>query len=91
MTFFGLQVPQKAYTADFTVCRALLRPGRGYKEAVHSFEPYEQVQEPYPEEREALTSFLSRAREQGMPTLLFVNNRLEGNAPGTIAAIVGGV
>ena len=81
---------EEAYTADFTVCRALLRPGRRYAEAVRQFEPYERVQEPYPEGREALTSFLRRAREQGMPTLLFVNNRLEGNAPGTIAAAIKG-
>ena len=82
---------EEAYTADFTVCRALLRPGRRYAEAVHQFEPYERVQEAYPEGRAALTSFIDRAREQGMPTLTFVNNHLEGNAPGTIAAVIGGV
>ena len=82
---------EEAYTADFTVCRALLRPGRNYKEAVRSFEPCERVQEPYPEGREALTSFLNRGREHSTRTLVFVNNRLEGNAPGTIAALIGGV
>ena len=81
----------EAYSADFTVCRALLRPGRDYKEAVRRFEPYEQIQEPYLEGREALTGFVNRAREQGKPTLVFVNNRLEGNAPGTIAAVTEGV
>jgi hypothetical protein len=68
----------------------LLRPGRGYEEAVRQFQPYEHVQEPYPEAREALMSFMGRAREKGTPAHIFVNNRLEGNAPGTIAALIGG-
>ena len=81
---------EEAYTADFAVCRALLRPGRRYAEAVRQFEPYERVQEPYPEGRKALRGFLNRAREQGKLTLIFVNNRLEGNSPGTIAAVIQG-
>jgi hypothetical protein len=32
-----------------------------------------------------------RARKKRLPAFLFVNNRLEGNAPGTIAAVVDGL
>lgn len=36
----------EAFTADFTVVRALLRCGRAYDKAVESFEPYREIQEP---------------------------------------------
>jgi uncharacterized protein YecE (DUF72 family) len=42
-----------AFTADFTVTRALLRYGRNYETAVKSFEPYDRIKAPYPEAHEA--------------------------------------
>ena len=51
-----------AFTAGFTVCRALLSRGRTYEEAVKKFSPYEKVQEPNPEARESLRSLIRRAR-----------------------------
>jgi uncharacterized protein YecE (DUF72 family) len=83
-----IQLPE-VYTADFTVARALLRRGRPYEQAVAKFSPYKQVQDPNPEVRQALRSLISRARERREPSYIFVNNRLEGNAPGTIEAIAG--
>lgn len=80
-----------AFTTDFTVTRALLRAGRSYEEAVKTFSPYESVQEPNEEVRGALRQLLIRARRQGEATYIFVNNRLEGNAPGTIEAVTEGL
>lgn len=77
-----------AYTAGFTVSRALLRRGRTYEEAVAKFSPYQRIQEPNHEVRQALRSLISRARDRHEPSYIFVNNRLEGNAPQTIEAIV---
>jgi uncharacterized protein YecE (DUF72 family) len=77
-----------AYTADFTVARALLRHGRPYEQAVAMFTPYQQIQDPNPETRQALRELISRARERHQPSYIFVNNRLEGNAPQTIEAIL---
>jgi uncharacterized protein YecE (DUF72 family) len=77
-----------AYTADFTVTRGLLRKGRAYEEAVHKFSPYASVQEPYPEARQAIRDIIRRARDVKQPAFIFVNNRLEGNAPGTVQAIL---
>lgn len=77
-----------AYTADFTVARALLRHGRPYEQAVAMFTPYQQIQDPNPETRQALRGLISRARERHQPSYIFVNNRLEGNAPQTIEAIL---
>ena len=82
-----MQLPE-VYTADFTVARALLRKGRPYEAAVAKFSPYQQVQDPNPEARQALRNLISRARERNQPSYIFVNNRLEGNAPQTIEAIV---
>ena len=82
-----MQLPD-IYTADFTVARALLRQGRPYEDAVAKFSPYKQIQDENPEVRSALRSLISRARERKQPSYIFVNNRLEGNAPQTITAIV---
>jgi uncharacterized protein YecE (DUF72 family) len=74
-------------TAGFLVCRALLRRGRVYEEAVDAFAPYTHVQDPYPEARESMRILIRRAREDKELFFLFVNNRLEGNAPMTILSI----
>lgn len=78
----------EVFTADFTVSRALLRKGRPYEAAVEKFSPYKQIQDPNPDVRQALRTLISRARERSEPSYIFVNNRLEGNAPQTIEAIV---
>jgi len=83
-----LVIPQ-AVTADFTVCRALLRHSRSYESAVRMFSPYEKVLDPNPEARQAIRRLIGRARADKRPAFLFVNNRLEGNAPATIWGVVG--
>ncbi len=79
-----------AFTTDFTVVRALLRPGRAYEEAVRMFSPYDQIRDENPEGREALRALIRRMREERRAAYIFVNNRLEGNAPETIRAVVAG-
>jgi uncharacterized protein YecE (DUF72 family) len=89
MPEIGLQMRLRdAYTSDFTVARALLRRGRAYEEAVQKFTPYAHVQDPNPASRDALRQLIAHARERHEPSYIFVNNRLEGNAPETIEAIV---
>src|SRR5262249_17713132 len=51
-----------AFTADFTVTRALLRHGRPYEEAVAKFSPYQQIQEPNPRARDAIKKLIERSR-----------------------------
>jgi uncharacterized protein YecE (DUF72 family) len=77
-----------AYTADFTVTRGLLAFGRPYEKAVEAFSPYDRIQEENPEARSSMRDLIERARRVREPAYLFVNNRLEGNAPMTIEAIV---
>jgi uncharacterized protein YecE (DUF72 family) len=82
-----LAIPESA-TADFLVCRALLRHGRPYEDAVAMFSPYTEVKEPNPEARESMRVLMGRARENKQLFFLFVNNRLEGNAPLTILSLM---
>jgi uncharacterized protein YecE (DUF72 family) len=79
-----------AHTANFTVVRALLRVGRPYEQAVQQFQPYTHVQDPNPSARQAMRDLISTARKRREPAYLFINNRLEGNAPVTIDAVVHG-
>jgi uncharacterized protein YecE (DUF72 family) len=74
-------------TSDLIVARALLRRGRAYEDAVRMFSPYERVQDVNEPVRQALRELVDVAMVDGIPAFIFVNNRLEGNSPGTIVAI----
>ncbi len=80
---------EEAFPAAFTVARALLRRGRPYAEAVERFSPYRAVQDENPETRAALRDLIHRSRDRREPSYIFVNNRLEGNAPATIESLAG--
>lgn len=75
-------------TADFVVARALLRPGRLYEDAVKMFKPYDRIKEPFPDLRRDLARLARTSGELRLPAWLIVNNRAEGSAPHTIAAVV---
>jgi uncharacterized protein YecE (DUF72 family) len=77
-----------AFTADFSVVRALLAKGRTYERAVEELAPYQEIQQPDPPTRGAMRQIADRAQRVGQRAYLFVNNRLEGNAPGTIEAVI---
>lgn len=77
-----------SFPASFTVVRALLRQGRTYEDAVAQFQPYDKIRDENPEAREALRAVIRRMREERKAAYIFVNNRLEGNAPETIRAVV---
>jgi hypothetical protein len=70
--------------------RFLLKPGRTYEEAVKTFEPYDRIKEENPEARAAGKTLISegKAAAPKRRTFIFVNNRLEGNALGTITAML---
>ena len=74
---------------ELVPARFLLKPGRKYEEAVKTFQPYEKVQEPYPEARAAGAKLIKDGlAAPKRKTLIFVNNRLEGNALDSIAAMI---
>jgi uncharacterized protein YecE (DUF72 family) len=74
-------------SGPFIVARALLRPGRTYDEAVDVFAPYDRIREPNPKLRRDLVRLVEAAVKTRIPAYLLVNNRAEGSAPLTIAAI----
>ena len=74
-------------TADFIVSRALLRQGRSYEEAVQLFSPYSEIKDANLDVRRSLRELIHVAQDKQVTAFLFVNNRLEGNAPATIIAI----
>lgn len=75
-------------SASFIVARALLRPGRTYDEAVDAFAPYDRIREPNLKLRRDLARLVELAVQTRIPAYLLVNNRAEGSAPLTIAAVV---
>ncbi|RME90965.1 MAG: DUF72 domain-containing protein [Verrucomicrobia bacterium] len=74
---------------DRVAARFLLRPGRRYQQAVDRFSPYDRVQEPNESGRRAGATLIREGLAvPGRQTYLYVNNRFEGNAPGTITAML---
>jgi hypothetical protein len=76
------------FTASHTAARALLRPGRVYEKAVELFSPYRKVEDAYPSGRNALRELIARSRKEKRTAYIHINNRLEGNAIGTIEGIL---
>lgn len=88
MPSIGEQLRQpECLTAPFLVSRVLLRPGRTYDQAVDKFAPYASVQEPQPEVRQDVVRMIEQGLREHQKIYVLVNNRLEGNSPGTIQAI----
>jgi len=78
---------QDVITAPFIVARALLRPGRAYQDAIDQFAPYDRVQDVNRQMRGDLVRLVETAVDARIPAYLLVNNRAEGSAPLTIAAV----
>lgn len=76
-----------SFSAPFTVARILLRPGRTYSDAVDAFAPYDRIHDRNPELRHDVAALIRQAAALRIPAYILVNNRAEGSAPLTIAAI----
>src|SRR5258708_10479600 len=84
-----LALPGSRTNPDLIAARYLLKPGRKYEEAVKAFQPYDRTQEVNEDARKAGATLVKEGEENPKrKTLIFVNNRLEGNALETIAAMV---
>ena len=88
--FEQVSTPGSRTNPNLIAARFLLKPGRAYEEAVKLFEPYDQTKEENPEARAAGRTLISEGKSAGpkRKTFIFVNNRLEGNALNTIAAML---
>lgn len=87
-----IALPGSMTNPAMVAARFLLKPGRRYEEAVKTFQPYDQTKEVNEEARKAIASLikLALAATGGnlIKALIFINNRLEGNALNTIAAVL---
>jgi uncharacterized protein YecE (DUF72 family) len=85
-----LALPGSRSHPGFLGARFLLQPGRTYEEAVRLFSPYDQIKDVNAEGRAAGARLIRETARQGGKTQVFiyVNNRFEGNALETIAAMI---
>jgi len=77
------------FPAPHSVIRALVRPGVKHNEAVDEFRPYDRTQLDMPEMREAIAETARRSMASNRRLYAYINNRTEGNAPNTIAGVLG--
>jgi len=86
-----MALPGSRTNPGLVAARFLLKPGRRYEEAVKSFAPYDRTQEVNTEARQAGAALVREgSATPNRRTFIYVNNRLEGNALATIAAMVEG-
>lgn len=85
-----LDLPGSLTRPDLVSARFLLRAGRRYQAAVDRFSPYAKVQDPHPSGRAAGARIIREAAATSgqRQAFVYVNNRFEGNAPQTIAAML---
>jgi uncharacterized protein YecE (DUF72 family) len=85
-----LDLPGSRTAPDFCGARLLLAPGRKYEEAVKRFSPYDKIKEINEEGRAASQRLIRQIAAAGGRTqaFIYVNNRFEGNALATIAALL---
>ncbi|MCP5516144.1 MAG: DUF72 domain-containing protein [Verrucomicrobiales bacterium] len=85
-----LDLPGSMTAPHLATARFLLRSGRRYQEAVERFAPYARIQDANPAGRAAGARIIrdTLAATGGRRAFLYVNNRFEGNAPQTIAAML---
>ena len=85
-----MALPESRTNPNLVAARFLLKPGRRYEDAVKSFQPYNRVQEPNEEARQAGAALMIEGIrfEPRRRTYIYVNNRLEGNALETLSAML---
>jgi len=83
-----MALPGSVTNPAILAARFLLKPGRKYEDAVKAFQPYNETKEVNDEARKAIAQLikLALAATGGnlVRALIFINNRLEGNALNTI-------
>lgn len=75
------------FTGPFTLMRLLTPRDKKYHEAVKAYEPYDKLIQPLPDMRAATTRLVTQAVNENRRAYVLVNNRSEGNAPGTAKAL----
>jgi hypothetical protein len=74
------QSMRAAGAGDF-VCRWNLHQGLRYRQAKERWEPFDRLQAPDPDTREALARAVVAALADGQRAFVTINNKAEGSAP----------
>ena len=87
-----MAMPGSVTNPAIVAARFLLKPGRKYEDAVKTFQPYSETKEVNVEARQAIAALIKLALVATggdlVRALIFINNRLEGNALNTIAEVL---
>jgi hypothetical protein len=85
-----LAMPGSITNPQLTGARFLLTPGNTYEKTVKDYSPYKETKQVDQDAREAAVQLIAGGEryEPRTKTFVYVNNRLEGNALETIAAVV---
>jgi uncharacterized protein YecE (DUF72 family) len=83
-------LPDSRTHPEILAARFLLTPGRKYETAVEEFQPYREIKQMDKDARKAGAALMIEGLryEPRRKTYIYVNNRLEGNALETIAAML---
>lgn len=76
------------FTASHSVIRALTPPRVSYKKSVEIAEPFDRIVIEYPDGVAALAQIVRDCREAGRKLHAYINNRLEGCGPLSIAKLL---
>lgn len=77
---------QRAGAGDF-VCRWNLRQGLRYRDAKARWDPFDRMQAPDPDTREALARAVLATLMEGYRAFVTINNKAEGSAPLSVVAL----
>jgi len=85
-----MAMPGSVTNPNLVAARFLMTPGRKYDESLKLFQPYDRLREPDEDARKAGAALIvgGERYEPRRKTFVYVNNRLEGNALETIAAMI---
>ncbi|MBN2088434.1 DUF72 domain-containing protein [candidate division KSB1 bacterium] len=80
----GTQLKTGGLTKNFVVVRALQPAGWGHSQSENFFKPFDRLKLIQPDIREDILQLIRQVLENQVYAYIIINNRLEGNAPGTI-------
>ncbi|MEK9502813.1 DUF72 domain-containing protein [Gaopeijia maritima] len=70
-----------------TVIRWMLAPGASYEAAREAWAPFDRLQAPDPDNREAVARLALEAAALGSPAMVVINNKAEGSSPASVIAL----
>jgi uncharacterized protein YecE (DUF72 family) len=85
-----MAMPGSVTNPNLVAARFLMSPGRKYDDSLKLFQPYDRLREPDEDARKAGAALIlgGERYEPRRKTFVYINNRLEGNALETIAAMI---